>query len=75
MSKLLESNYKLSLLQYPAMFEQALFKLSWAKPPQKVLEEYGHKAQLGKAPVTVLADAEERAWAVWGNLQRAHSLD
>lgn len=74
MSKLLESNRHVSLLQYPRMFEQAVLKLSWAKPPQKVLEEYG-QMQVGKAPVSVLADAEERAWAVWGNLQRAHSLD
>ncbi len=66
-----EGEFKTSLLQYPPVFQQALFKLSWAQAPKKILEEYTHK----KAPVNVMPDYEERAWAMWGNLQAAHRLD
>ncbi len=65
-----------SLLQYPPVFEKALYKLSWAQAPKSILEEYKQKAFAHKkAPVNVLTDYEERAWAVWGNLQKAHAID
>jgi hypothetical protein len=67
---------KTSLLQYPAVFEKALYKLSWAQAPKAILEEYKQKALAHKkAPINVLADHEERAWAMWGSLQKAHAID
>ena len=57
-----------------------LSKLSWMQTPKPVLkailEEYKQKALAHKkAPINVMANYEERAWAMWGNLQQAHSID
>ena len=81
MSKLLlnervKGELRTSLLQYPAVFERALYKLSWAQAPKTVLEEYKQKAlSQKKAHINVQANHEERAWAMWGNLQKSHKVD
>ncbi len=56
-----------------------LSRLSWMQTPKpilkSILEEYKQKALKHKAPLNVLVDFEEKAWAAWGNLQKAHAID
>ena len=72
----MKGELRTSLLQHPVVFERALYKLSWAQAPKAILEEYKQKALAQKkAHINVQANHEEKAWAMWGNLQKAHSID
>lgn len=68
--KLLEA----SLLQYPAVFEQALYKLSWTKAPKRLLSTV-KQMELAGAKVESSRDLDERYWQVWAQLQKEHALD
>ncbi len=59
---------RLISFKHPKVFEQALLKFQLVEVPESNLEKIlGNQSYINP-------DMEERYWAVWGNLNQAHSL-
>lgn len=70
--KLLRTN----LLQYPAVFKQALYKLSWTKAPESLLSSVAKmKTAIQISKRVSATNLEEENWATWARLQREHALE
>ncbi|MDD9898550.1 MAG: hypothetical protein OXU45_06065 [Candidatus Melainabacteria bacterium] len=70
-----EKSLKTELLQYPPVFKQALYKLSWTKAPETLLTTAEKMKLAMKVSSKSLADMEEKYWQAWSKLQREHALD
>lgn len=71
--KLLQS----SLLQYPPVFKQALYKLSWTKAPESLFstcEKMKLAMKMSEKHEELSRDMDERYWQVWSKLQKANAL-
>lgn len=70
--KLLEAN----LLQYPTVFKQALYKLSWTKAPERLLSSVAKMKTAIQVSKRISASSlEEQSWAIWAKLQSEHALE
>ena len=69
-----EKTLKGNLLQYPAVFKQALYKLSWTKAPESLLSTCNKMRMAMNCSQSLSRDIDERYWQLWSSLQAANTL-